>query len=312
MKTQIALFLFFMTSLSLLSQERLAKGYVLDKDSHAAINGAELWVEGEKEKAITNKRGEFVINVPQGRPYLLIKKTEYLDSRFKLQPGFQHRPSRIYLELAKSADILEKKQNKIDSLFMTYKNAVSLSLIELLAVGIGLRYERFLLAKHSIGLHMTYYIYGINSAASTDIGGDEPPTKYHGVKVAAFYRFYVLKKNTRGLFLDAKIPFGYFDFYELTYRYKDFYHLDITRSTTFWTWGTGISVGYLGRLPRTKHGLINISVGYQYFPMADVPKTVSREVSMGTEIDLEIDTSWWDQMGPGASIEVKLTIGGIF
>jgi hypothetical protein len=68
----------------------------------------------------------------------------------------------------------------------------------------------------------------------------------------------------------------------------------------------------MARLPKTKHGLINFSVGGQYFPMIDIPQTIPLEVSMGGVINLETNTKWWYQTGPGAYFEVKLTLGGIF
>lgn len=315
MKRQYLLFLFLLLSAGLYAQERYAKGYVLDKDSRAALEGVEVRVEGGKEKAITNNRGEFIIDVPKGNRYLIVSMKNYQNFRYKLQPGFQHKPSRVYLESIYSVNNKEKSKQKNDSLFITYKNALSLSILEFLQVGLGIRYERFIVPKHAIGLHATYYFYGISSTVYTDlIGGYELNVKYKGFKIAPYYRFYLLRKKTRGLFLDAKIPFGYFNFNELEYRYSYYYsshrykHID----HSFWTWGGGISLGFMSRLPNRNRGFFNISVGYQYLPMVEPPEALYEETNSGHVFKYETDVGWWDGTGPGAKFEVKLTIGGLF
>jgi len=136
---------------------------------------------------------------------------------------------------------------------------------------------------------------------------------YTGFKMAPFYRFYLARKKTMGIFLDAKVPFGYFYFDNLEYRYSrgisSYLSMSVTRS--FWTWGGGMSVGFMARLGKSKHGLINFSLGYQYFPMAEVPKSIDK-VYPNVTLTHETDINWWKDTGPGASFEVKLTIGGIF
>ncbi|MBE9485145.1 MAG: hypothetical protein IMY74_09880, partial [Bacteroidetes bacterium] len=180
------------------------------------------------------------------------------------------------------------------------------------AVGIGLRYERFLTKKHAVGLHATYYFNGLSPSNYADPGGYQSRASYTGVKMQPFYRFYPMRQKAKGLFLEAKIPFGYFDFDKITYRYRTTTHLTQSISPEFWTWGFGFSVGLMARIPGSKHGLVNFSLGYQYFPLVDVPKSIPREVSMGSTINLTADTSWWYSVGPGSYFEVKLTFGGIF
>lgn len=312
MKKQLILLLFIMVSVGLHAQ-KTATGYVLDKDSHAALEGVKVQVEGEKNMAITNKNGEFAVEVLKGRRKLVFSKDNYTPLTYSLKPGFQRGKIRMYLESYKAVNAYSKKRLEKDSLFSTFKNAVSLSIIEFFAVGIGLRYERFLAQKHAVGLHATYYFNGISTNHYGDMGGGYTiKSTYTGYKIVPFYRYYLSRKKTMGFFLDAKIPFGYFDFDKLVYRYRTSSHLDISTSPSFWTWGFGVSVGIMTRMPGTKHGVINFSLGYQYFPMADVPKSIPREVSGGTFIPLETETNWWKGAGPGASFEVKFTIGGIF
>lgn len=311
MKKQFILFLFIMLALGLYAQKQ-ASGYVLDKDSHAALEGVEVRVDGEKNMAITNKNGEFAVEVLKGRRHLLFSKDRYTSIRYTLKPGFQRGKIRMYLLSDEPVNAYSKKRLTNDSLFPTYKNAVSISIIEFFAVGLGLRYERFLAKKHAVGLHATYYIRGMSSSMYFNMGYSIVST-YTGFKMAPFYRFYLARKKTMGFFLDAKVPFGYFYFDDLEYRYSrgisSFLSMSITRS--FWTWGGGLSVGFMARLGKSKHGLINFSLGYQYFPMAEVPKSIDK-VYPNVTLTHETDINWWKETGPGASFEVKLTIGGIF
>jgi hypothetical protein len=61
----------------------------MDKDSRAAIQGVQVWVEGEKAKTITNDRGEFIVGVVEGRKHLVFSKENYLPFTYTLKPGFQ-------------------------------------------------------------------------------------------------------------------------------------------------------------------------------------------------------------------------------
>ena len=311
MKKQFILFLFLMLAFGLYAQKQ-ASGYVLDKDSHAALEGVEIRVEGEKNMALTNKNGEFAVEVLRGRRRLIFSKDNYTPVRYSLKPGFQRGKIRIYLESDKPVNAYSRKRLTNDSLFPTFKNAVSISIIEFFAVGIGLRYERFLTKKHAVGLHATYYFNGLSPSNYADQSGYQSRATYTGVKMQPFYRFYPIRQKAKGLFLEAKIPFGYFDFDKITYRYRTTTHLTQSISPKFWTWGFGFSVGLMARIPGSKHGLVNFSLGYQYFPLVDVPKSIPRAVSMGSTINLTADTSWWYSVGPGSYFEVKLTFGGIF
>lgn len=311
MKKKHILLLFIMLSVGLHAQ-KTATGYILDKDSRAALEGVEVRVEGEMIMAVSNKYGEFAVEVQKGSRHLLFNMEKYTPIRYTLRPGFQRGKIRVYMESYKPVNPYSKKRLENDSLFPTFKNAVSISIIEFFAVGIGLRYERFLVKKHAVGLHATYYIRGMSSSMYFNMGYSIVST-YTGFKMAPFYRFYLARKKTMGFFLDAKVPFGYFYFDDLEYRYSrgisSFLSMSITRS--FWTWGGGLSVGFMARLGKSKHGLINFSLGYQYFPMAEVPKSIDK-VYPNVTLTHETDINWWKETGPGASFEVKLTIGGIF
>lgn len=279
MKKHFILILLLFISFGLFGQNRSAKGYVLDKDSRAAIKGAEVRVKDEKTMALTNESGEFIVEVP--------------------------------MKSYKEGENYAEKRLENDSLFLTYKNAVSISLIEFFAVGLGLRYERILTPKHALGMHATYYFYGISPNHYDIFGEYQAESEYTGIKLVPFYRFYLKGQKAVGFFLDAKIPFGYFDFEKIVYANENFKHLGSTRiSPNFWTWGFGASIGIKARM--AKHGFINFSVGGQYFPMVDIPESIPKEVGNGEYISFKPNSDWWNHVGPGAYVEVKLTIGGIF
>ncbi len=244
----------------------------------------------------------------------MISKEAYKNFRYRLKAGFQHRPARIYLESVNYTQNIEIKQQRKDSLFFLYRNAVSLSINEFFQVGLGLRYERFIVPNHSIGLHATYYFCGRSLKAYIAGLSYDIVVKYKGFKAAPFYRFYLLRKPAKGIFIDAKIPVGYFSFNDLEYRYS-YYH-DSHRYTyidhSFWTWGGGISFGFMSRVGKRNHGFINISVGYQYFPMVQPPEAIYEETGSGYSIKYETDVEWWSVTGPGASFECKFTMGGMF
>lgn len=303
---------FFFFTLGAFAQNKTVKGIVLDKDSHAALAGAEVKAEGEDVTAYTDKDGRFNLEIPKGSRRLLVSKAHYNPFRYRLKPGFHWGSQRIYLEAYKPVNPSAKRRLENDSLFLTYKNAVSISVLEFFCVGLGLRYERFLATKHAIGLHATYYFNGISTTYYTDFSGYMSRANYTGFKAAPFYRYYPYRNEKMGFFMEAKIPFGYFDFSKITYRYRTTTHLTASISPTFWTWGGGISLGLLSRLPGSKHGMMNFSLGWQYFPMADVPEYIPRQVSGGSYIELEGSAGWWYFPGPGSYLEVKLTFGGIF
>ena len=195
------------------------------------------------------------------------------------------------------------KIEQTDSIWKSKKNALSLSLLELYRGGIGVRYERFIKIKQSIGLHFTYYLFGwgYDTYSSGVFGLDKlPASHFTGFKMAPFYRYYFFRNNRKGLYFEVKMLTGYFDFSELFYvDYDDGEYF----SENFWSFGGGVSVGHSLEF-KNSMAVINLSVGLQYFPM-NVPETMNYG-------NLEVSNDWWKILGPGAIFELKLTIGGIF
>ncbi len=312
MKKQCLLILCLIFSITIYAQER-AQGFVYDKESKAAVVGAEIRVLETEIRDTTDESGVFDIKIPEGHSNIIISKENYYTLSYILDRGFQREPSVIYIEPASFIDENLRKLPNRDSLFLTYKNAVSLSIIELFAVAIAIRYERFISSpKHSIGLHASYYVKGMSDFEPYSYGDDSPyGSTYTGFKAVPFYRFYPLRKKTMGLFAEAKIPFGYFAFDYIFYKYSGRTGFANPSLYNFWTWGAGISIGIMTRLPKSNQGILNFSVGYQYFTMPE-PDNYLRNNGNGTISILEPGIDWWYERGPGGRFEVKLTIGGIF
>jgi hypothetical protein len=196
-----------------------------------------------------------------------------------------------------------------ESTFLRYRNTLSLSLIELFAVAIAVRYERFIGKNHSVGAHCSFYINGRNPV---NMGSEHDYYhEYQGFKLAPAYRFYPYRKKSKGLFLEAKIPFGYIHFSKLDYHSTAYTHLDVYKEYSTWTYGPSICLGVSFYLPKTKHGIITISFGYQNFPI-DVPEEASRTINSNVTLSFPTNIDFWYMPGPGSNFEMKFLIGGIF
>lgn len=282
-------------NLSIFGQEKVAKGIVIDKNSNQFIEGAMVNIEGTDVIVYTDESGEFIIEIPQRRRYLLVSEDGYKTAKTALKPGFQHKTPNIYLvPLAVN-----------DSTFTYIKNAVTLSLFEIFNGAIALRYERFLKQKHSIGIHGSFYLFGRNPTA---LGSEHDHyVKYQGIKASPFYRYYLIRKRSFGLFGEGKIQMGYFDFSELGYYYgSGMSQYKVYSEQSFWTVGIGVSVGIKFKLP--KKGVGNLSIGYQYFPI-HVPETFETPGPGGNTMTYTVDTDWWYRGGPGSYVDVKFTLG---
>lgn len=289
----------------------------MDRETHIALKGAEIRVIDTTLTTLTDEEGRFVIEVPRRHRYLIVTRDNYIATKIPLAPGFQHKNLKAYMESMVIIENEVKKINQRDSLYMGYKNAISLSLMEIPAVAIALRYERFIRPHHSIGLHGSHYVYG--HSFFTDMLSHDGPyhtnSTYTGFKAATFYRFYPYRKGTLGVFLDAKVPFGYFYFNNLEYQYSPNNYRTLSTTHSFWTWGCGISAGLMFALPKTNHGVVNLSIGYQYFPIVKGPPYLQETFvypDYTTTLTHYTDYRWWYELGPGARFEIKFTIGGIF
>ncbi len=188
-----------------------------------------------------------------------------------------------------------------DTLWKLYKNKIELAPFELIIGSLGITYQRFITIKHGVGLQTSTYIAGIGR------GLNMPDSKFTGVKFAPFFRYYESRNKTKNSFLEVKFISGYFDISNLYYSW----HVDKRdgefTSEQFWSFGVGAGLGWSSMLPKSKHGIITISAGVQYFPI-HVPDTIESD-NYGT---LNVSKLWWYIGGPGSAVYIKVTIGGIF
>ena len=169
MKNTIVVFLLFFLCFSAISQNRTAKGYVLNSRSHASIDSALVVVYDTGILTYTDYSGFYSIQVPKRRRHLDISHKDYESKRVILGPGFQHKKIKVYLRSNTFIEQEAKKQKLQDSAVLKAKNILSLSMIEILAVAVGVRYERFLSLKQSVGIHVSWYVRGIISVLVLNI-----------------------------------------------------------------------------------------------------------------------------------------------
>ena len=234
-------------------------------------------------------------------------KTESTD--ILRNPGFRNKALKSGFQPVADSITLPALSIVPDSLFFTYKYAISLSLLEVFNGAVAMRFEWFIAKKHSLGIHASFYLFGHNPVT---LGSEyDYYSRYLGVKTSPFYRFYPIRKRSFGLYLEGKVQFGYIYFTKLDYHYSNSLNPRVTTEETMHNIGWGVSVGISFGLPKTKHAIMNISAGYQYFPI-DVPETIQYETEDGTILTLPTDTGWWYRGGPGTAFDLKITIGGIF
>ena len=285
--------------LILVGQERVITGIVVNSFTKKAVENVKVSELKFNNSSITDSTGYFRIELPKKSRKLLFSNPDYFAFRYTKRPGtHNHRKVKIPLK--------PLNFKEIDTVWKSYKNALSLSINEFMTGAVAVRYERFLGKKQSIGLHTSVYLYGFNNFIF-DLGSN--PVNYKGIKLAPFYRYYPVKANSGGVYLEGKIPFGYFNFDQLMYGYEsNAYTKNFPQK--FWTIGGAVAIGYMFRLSKGHHGVGNISVGAQVFPM-DVPTEQEGELFDG-KVTYTLGNGWWYITGPGSFIEIKLTLGGIF
>ncbi len=187
----------------------------------------------------TNEAGGFSIEVPKKHRWLLVTKDGYNAAKIPLSPGFQHKMIKVGLQPIIDTATLSKSYSASDSSFLNFKNAISLSLFELINGAVAVRYERFLKQKHSLGVHTSFYLFGRNPVT---LGSEyDYYVRYQGIKLSPFYRFYPLRKKSFDLFAEGKIQFGYIHFSELDYHYSSNVHPRVKVEQSFTSVGWWVS-----------------------------------------------------------------------
>jgi hypothetical protein len=291
-------------------QDNEAAGFVFDNLDNLLIYNAKIQVDETNNFVYSNENGRFDIQIPKEHRGLVISKEGYKSKKLRLKHGFQDRIYRVGLKPINSSDSSNTSNfaPEKSALSDPFKNALSLSVIELFVGAIAIRYERFIKRKSSTGIHSSFYIYGRNP---TTMGSEHDfYVTYQGFKLSPFYRFYVVNSDRFGLFAEGKITAGYIHFSKLEYHYGYNSHMDKQIQYGFWSAGYGFSAGIAIKAPKPKRFLLNISVGYQYFPI-DVPESMQFQTQEHL-FTYKTETDWWYKGGPGSKVDIKLTIGGVF
>lgn len=265
------------------------EGKVINSNLKSQVKEATVRLKDGQSIAFTDWTGDFKAVIPGNTDSLVITS-----------PGFQDRHMKVQRIMV--AKMIPDGMNEKDIFHDSYKNTLSLSLLEFANGAVAFRYERFLLTYHSTGIHSTFYFFNHSeegrSGGLYSGGGDSyvAYSEFDGIKIAPFYRYYLWRNLHLGGFLEAKPMVGYSSFPHLDYQ------PDISSEVpvTFWTFGFGLAFGMMIVPPG--HIVSNLSIGYQYFPM-----NVNETPDMPP-----LDDDWWYKLGPGAYFELKFTVGGIF
>ncbi len=227
-------------------------GEIVDKHKGKPIEGAVIRMEDNKKVAYSNKDGNFKTAVPRVNRTLIINH-EFFQSKIVPVKLPEKGPYEVKIALEKS--VLTKK----DTAWKNRKNLITFSVLELLNGGIGLRYERFVKQKHAMGLHLTWYAFGMSWPM---IFGGMTDDRFNGIKIAPFYHFYMLKTSGYAGYAEIKPIVAYFDFYKLDYARDNAPEYEKTVSTTFWTGGISAAWGWLF-FPKRNNYTIGLSLGIQ-------------------------------------------------
>ncbi len=125
---------------------------------------------------------------------------------------------------------------------------------------------------------------------------------FKGVRLDPFIRFYFFSEETKGLYLQLKPFFGFF---QNKLEYKNYGNVDtlsFTKFTSYTTYGMGPAVGYQwffnGNL------LLDIFVGFNYDKMV-APFTILKD---NLQYDLFDDAEWYIT-GPGSIFHFHVGLG---
>jgi hypothetical protein len=264
-------------------------GYVNDRYTYAPLKDVSVYAADSNTIAYTDSTGYYEISIPRKNLKLYFHHNKYKSEKI----GFSHTARRQDARMAPIAADAEKYGKPAG------RNAISWLPTKLIWGAVGLRYERFIGSRFSIGTYADWYFTG------QQYFGDE---EYTGIKVTPAFRYFFRHHEALGFYIQASAIIGYFDFSKLNYvtdgsssRYV------YSVADFFWTGGAGFGVGAYFSFSRKNTAFLDLNVGWQILP-ANYPSTV--ETPFGSTY--EHYNTWWYMGGPGSFIEIKIAIGGIF
>ncbi len=272
-------------------KNRLLQGTIVEKYLKKPVAGASVRLWNDQLIAWSDRYGKFSVGIPRSTKMLKISHPDYEPQMVEFKRGTPMIVVKMLL-----------RKGLADTTWKTYNNMFALLPLEIATGSIGLFYQHFVKLRHAVGVYSSVYLFGYGHALFS--GGT---AKYKGFKLSPSYRFYVWRNVKTGGYIQGKVTVGYFNFSKLYYTWDVDSRYGEYRSEQFWNAGFGVAWGWSMKLPKSNHGVFNITVGYQYFTMSVPPTTYSPHY--GT---LDVQSGWWYFVGPGSRFEVKLMFGGIF
>lgn len=262
-------------------------GYVSNTTSKSGIEGVKVYDKKSSGLCYTDSLGFYAIEIRKGPNSLFYSHHKYESVAIGL------RPKNKRLDVAMKpldSPVLPDTSDK-----PLLKNMIVIFPLNFIFGALQMRCDRFIKPKHSLGLSGVWYYAGRYPFNNT---------KFTGFKVGPSYRYYPIRDNNFGMYIQAIAMLAHFDMSDLRYSYDNLIK-DVEDS--FWTGGLGAAFGFTKDVGLTGHTIIDISVGVQYLPFL-VPRTMDSNYG----VRFSAHDEWWYVGGPGSVIELKFSIGGIF
>ena len=288
MRISISLLLILLVSVANGQITKTMYGYVHDRYTYAPLEGVVVHADDSKVIAYTDSNGYYRIEIPRKSFKLYFQHENYNPEKI----GFSYASRRQDARMAP----LDKDAEKYGT--PAGKNAIAWLPTKLIWGALGLRYERFIGSKFSVGAYADWYFKG------QQYFGEE---EYTGIKVSPTFRYFFRHHEAMGFYIQASAIIGYFDFSVLNYVHPSDHEEEYSVSDYFWTGGAGFAIGAYFTFSKKNKAFLDMNVGWQLLP-ANYPT----EVDTPYGIEYEHYNTWWYLGAPGSFIEIKIAIGGIF
>lgn len=286
MKVILTILLATMFLFSVGQEEKMKqiRGKVINLESGLEISDVTVCTMDSAYSVKTLKLGRFFIKVPCSTDALVFSHEDYQTKVFKSKS----------LKRVINIGLRRIKPDSVD--LPQFNNTISFLPLKLITGAFSMRLERFIKTKYSGGMYITYYYNGRQYFGSEE---------FAGIKVSPYFRFYIKRNKSYGVYVQAAVIIAYFDFSRLNYNYENSYTKSV--ETNFWTGGIGGAFGITDIVRNSKHFIVDINVGWQLLPSL-YPTKITDEYG----ITYTHNNTWWAVGGPGSIVEIKLAIGGIF
>jgi hypothetical protein len=275
-------------------ENRTIQGIVYSDLNKQRIDNAVIMTTSGKRIQYTDEVGFFRVTIPDSLKSLVIQKHGFQDKLFRIPRAAGHDAVEIGMG--------PTGEDPYKDFWKTERNYLGLMINELVSGSVGIHYERFLRARHSVGIKASYYLWGWMHLSLINYLS---PSRFTGIKAAPFYRHYFSRNTRTGYFFEGKASLGYFNLYSIMYVEDSNDDLDLEYSSKDFLAGASLAIGFsfLDRL-KLHH---NFSVGFQYFPLR-IPDMIYEDPG-GTYIP---EDQFWYVCGAGSYLEVKYILGKKF